>query len=235
MKKNILEEKVYYYEDAIDDLDVLMLTLEELTSLDKENNKETWLPWTASNDKNFIYGKTKSFDMSQIQNFDGLYKEKMVFVYNTIMKSLYNVCKDYAESQGDNDEPNLFPTFNIKIYNTGIGMGSHFDQLDGDKTLRYSLVMYLNDDCEGGEISFTLSDYDGILRKQTPKLDYEEALKDNSIDFGIKPKRGSVIIFPSSAPYHHTAHLVKTGVKYMVPGHWIHNNMPFNRSSSMMD
>ena len=233
MKKHILEEKVYYYEDAVENLDKLMSTLDEIEELDKQNNKEFWEPWTSSNNKSFIYGKTKSFDLTSIKNMEEPYKEKMQFIYDSITKSLYDVCKDYAINQNDHDEPRLFPSFNIKRYDTGIGMGPHFDQLDGDKTLRYSLVMYLNDDCEGGEISFTLSDYDGVLQKKNPDLDYEQAVKDKSIDFGVKPKRGSVIIFPSSAPYHHTAHVVKSGVKYMVPGHWIHNNMEFNRSSMM--
>ena len=89
--------------------------------------------------------------------------------------------------------------------------------------------MYLNDDCEGGEISFRLSEYDSLYNKPSPELDYDVAIKNNSIDFGVKPKAGSIIIFPSSAPYFHTAHLVKSGTKYMVPGHWIHNSVPFKQ------
>jgi hypothetical protein len=153
----------------------------------------------------------------------------MAFVYNTIQDSFYDVSKDYAEALGDYDEPRLFPTFNIKKYKEGTSMGAHYDQLDGDKTLRYSLVMYLNDDFEGGEISFTLSDYDGIINKTTPHPDYDNPENKDLMDFSIKPKAGSVIIFPSSAPYHHTAHLVKSKFKYMVPGHWIHNNMDLHQ------
>ena len=63
-------------------------------------------------------------------------------------------------------------------------------------------------------------------KKKSSKRDES---RDKMCYFGIKPKAGSVIIFPSSAPYHHTAHLVKSGFKYMVPGHWIHNNMELNR------
>ena len=48
----------------------------------------------------------------------------------------------------------------------------------------------------------------------------------DKITFGIKPEAGSVIIFPSSAPYHHTAHLIKSGYKYMVPNHWLHGETP---------
>jgi hypothetical protein len=84
--------------------------------------------------------------------------------------------------------------------------------------------MYLNDDCEGGEISFKLSDYKDNSQVFSPDLDYDLAVKNNEIDCGIKPRAGSVIIFPSSAPYYHIAHIVKSGVKYMVPSHWIHKD-----------
>lgn len=229
MNKIILDPKVYYYEDGVQNFSELMKTLDELIELEGSSGTNSWLDWTASNDKTFIYGKTKAFDLDNIESMEEPYKSKMLFIYNTVQNSFYDVCKDYAICQGDHDEPRLFPVFNIKKYNTGTSMGAHFDQLDGDKTLRYSLVMYLNDDCEGGEISFKIADYDGVLNTVSPHIDYEEAIKHKTTDFGIKPKAGSVIIFPSSAPYHHTAHLVKSGFKYMVPGHWIHNNMELNR------
>jgi hypothetical protein len=226
MKKEALDEKVYYYENGVKNFEELMNTIDEL---DKLNNYEPWENWTASNDKEFIYGQTKSFDQNQINNLEEPYKSKMSYIFNTIMESFYDVAKDYATSIGDNDEPRLFPVFNIKKYNSGVGMGAHFDQLDGDQTLRYSLVMYLNDDFEGGEISFKLSEYKNIGEFPSPSLDYDHAVANNQIDFGIKPKAGSIIIFPSTAPYHHTAHIVKTGFKYMVPSHWIHNNMDLHK------
>jgi hypothetical protein len=231
MQRQILEEKVYYYENGVKDFDKLMKTMDELDSLDNQSGVSSWFDWTASNDKDFIYGSTKTFDIDQINNMENPYREKMSFVYKTIMDSFYDVSKDYATALGDYDEPKLFPTFNIKKYKEGTSMGAHFDQLDGDQTLRYSLVMYLNDDFDGGEISFTMSDYSGILDKQTPHPDYDHPENAELMDFSIKPKAGSVIIFPSSAPYHHTAHLVKSKFKYMVPGHWIHNNMDFYHQS----
>lgn len=220
MNKQVLGEKVIYYTDIIDDIDYFKNVLTELDS--------DWDIWTASNDKSFVYGETKPFDLSVINNLESPLKDKMLYVYNTVMDAFYNVCKDYAESLNDFDEPRLFPVFNIKKYYTGTGMGAHYDQLDGDKTLRYSLVMYLNDDCEGGEVSFKIADYEAA--KVSIDLDYDIALKDKSFDFGIKPKAGSIVIFPSSAPYYHIAHLVKSGNKYMIPGHWIHNDMEFHKS-----
>ena len=231
MNKKILEEKIYYYEDGVKDFDLLMKTIDELDKLEEGSKSSTWFDWTASNDKNFIYGSTKTFDIAQINNLEEPYKSKMAFVYKTIMDSFYDVSKDYATALGDNDEPRLFPTFNIKKYAVGTSMGAHFDQLDGDQTLRYSLVMYLNDDFDGGEISFTMSDYQGVLHRTTPHPDYDHPENAELMDFSVKPKAGSIIIFPSSAPYHHTAHLVKTGFKYMVPGHWIHNNMELHKGS----
>jgi hypothetical protein len=244
MNKEILDPKVYYYTDVIDDFAKFQEILKELDSPDPSNEfgVNVWNTWTASNDKNFIYGETKTFDINAIRQLDGEVGEKSKYIYDSIMATLYNVCKDYATSIGDFDEPKIFPTFNIKKYNTGIGMGAHFDQLDGDKTLRYSLVMYLNDDCEGGEISFQLKDYDGgwtssdgFSKGSAPAvdLDYDIAVKDKSIDFGLKPKANSVIIFPAFPPYFHTAHVVKSGFKYMIPSHWIHNEMDFNKSRGM--
>jgi len=225
MKKEIIGENVYYYEDGVKNFKELMNTIDEL---DRLNDNQRWDDWKSSGDDSFLYGQTKAFDLNQIEKMEEPYKSKMSFIYHTIMDSFYDVSKDYAKSIGDQDDPRLFPVFNIKKYDAGVGMGAHFDQLDGDKTLRYSLTMYLNDDFEGGEISFVLSDYDGIVDKPMSDLDYDIAVAENQIDFGIKPKAGSILIFPSSAPYYHTAHLVKTNFKYMVPGHWIHNDMQLN-------
>lgn len=230
MIKTILHDKVYYYEDAVKNFNEVMNSLSELEDVYTNDGKKMWETWTASNDKDHIYGDTMSFNVDFINTLDDLYKDKMLFIYNNVMDSFYAVSKDYAESIGDYEEPNLFPTFNIKKYYTGTYMGPHFDQLDGDKTLRYSLVMYLNDDFKGGEISFSLKDYENNDTEIKPNEDYEDELNSKIIDFGIKPKAGSIIIFPSSAPYYHTAHLVKSKFKYMVPSHWIHNNMEFHRS-----
>jgi len=80
-------------------------------------------------------------------------------------------------------------------------MGPHvdnfFDEDQEDGTnLALSLVIYLNDDCEGGEIEFREQ---GIL---------------------LKPEAGSMIIFPSKRPYFHEAKQVAKGFKYMSTGFW---------------
>jgi hypothetical protein len=244
VKLEKLDPKVYYYTDAIEDFETFQKTLKDLDELGSHEGSDinVWNSWTSSNDTTFIYGETKTFNIDQINRLDSEVAKKSKYIYDAIMKTLYDICKDYAYSLGDFDEPRLFPTFNIKKYNTGMAMGAHFDQLDGDQTLRYSLVMYLNDDCEGGEISFQLKDYDGgwnssdgwVSGAPHVDLDYDVAVANKAIDFGVKPKANSVIIFPAYAPYFHTAHTVKSGVKYMVPGHWIHNHMNMYPQKSNM-
>lgn len=231
MKKQVIGDAVCYYEDTIEDFEKVKSVISELSEIDRSGKKELWGEWTASDDKSFIYGETQVFDLDQIKHMEEPYKSKMEYVYISIMKAFYSVSKDYAAFVGDTDTPRLFPVFNIKKYNTGTAMGAHYDQLDGDKTLRYSLVMYLNDDYEGGEISFKLSEYEDNKMVGPIDLDYSVALKNNQFDFGVKPSAGSIIIFPSSAPYYHIAHTVKSGVKYMVPSHWIHNDMGLNLGS----
>lgn len=236
MNRQILEDKVYYYTDVIDNFDVLMKTISELDELGSPDGLiNFWDLWTSSNDKSFIYGVTKTFDPFAIKGLSQTIREKMEYVYKSVLDSFVKVSRDYAESLGDLEQPKMFPVFNIKKYDCLTDMGSHFDQLDGDKTLKYSLVMYLNDDYEGGEISFQLKDYNGGWTSEggwqsgAPAVDpdYQVAVKQKSIDFGVKPEINSVIIFPSGAPYFHTAHRLKRGTKYMIPGHWIHNHMNF--------
>ena len=217
MNRIILGEKIHYYEDAITDFEKLIKTLEDL---DKINDKHTWEPWSASDNINSIYGETKTFNSKEFDNFEEFYRIKINYVYEKIMKSFYNVCKDYAKFIKDENEPKFLPAFDIKKYYEGTHMGSHFDQLGGDKTLKYSLVMYLNDNYEGGEISFTLKDLKNS-NEIGPFPDYSDKRNRELINFGVKPKAGSIIIFPSYSPYYHTAHIVKSGIKYMVPAHWV--------------
>jgi hypothetical protein len=216
VKRLVLGEKVHYYENAIVDFKKLIDTIKDLS----KNDKDAWEPWYASDSKNVIYGETKTFNSKEFDNFEEIDRIKMNYIYEKIMESFYNVCKDYAGFIKDENEPIFLPAFDIKKYYQGTHMGAHFDQLGGDETLKYSLVMYLNEDYEGGEISFTLNDLKNS-DAMGPFPDYSDERNKDLINFGIKPKAGSVIIFPSFSPYYHTAHLVKSGVKYMVPAHWI--------------
>jgi hypothetical protein len=204
MNKEILEEKVYYYTNVIDDPKKLVEAIEN-------DNKDPWGEWMACSGQHYVYGTDKNI-VESVEND---------YIYKTLQKAFDDVARDYAKSQGILEEPKLFPQYPIKKYMPGTFMGAHFDQQEGDERLKVSFVMYLNDDYEGGEISFTIRDPKGPIQGPTPAEDFESA-DPSSYHFAVKPKAGSIIVFPPSPPYHHTAHLVKSGEKIMVPQHWIH-------------
>ena len=208
MDREILEEKVYYYTNVIEDPKKLVEAIEN-------DNKDEWGEWMACSGQHYVYGTDKS--ISEADPSD----EKNTYIYSTLQKAFDDVARDYATAHGITDEPKLFPMYPIKKYQAGTFMGAHFDQQEGDERLKVSFVMYLNDDYEGGEISFTIRDPKGPIQGPTPDSDFANA-DPAAYHFAVKPKAGSIIVFPPSPPYHHTAHLVKSGFKYMVPQHWIH-------------
>jgi hypothetical protein len=209
MNKEILEEKVYYYTDVIEDPKKLVDAIEN-------DNEDPWGEWMACSGQAYVYGTDKNISLSDAND------EKNNYIYSTLQKAFDDVARDYAKAQGITDEPKLFPVYPIKKYEAGTFMGAHFDQQEGDERLKVSFVMYLNDDYEGGEISFTIASPGGILKEARPPADFSNAEKGINYTFAIKPKAGSIIVFPPSPPYHHTAHLVKSGEKIMIPQHWIH-------------
>jgi hypothetical protein len=234
MEKEILEENVYYYKNVIPDPKKFLEIIESTENEDFENSITKWNEWTSCSGEMYTYGSEKTVSPTEEEKNMSLNDNPVSYIYNTITEIFYKVCKDYATSKGDFEEPFILPSFDIKKYSAGTYMGTHFDQQEGDTRLKYSLVFYLNDDYEGGEISFTVESPDSSLVLAKPENDYEISKNKGRISFGIKPEAGSVIIFPSSPPYHHTAHLLKKGFKYMIPMHWYNdlNGGTLIRSSS---
>jgi hypothetical protein len=85
-----------------------------------------------------------------------------------------------------------------------------------------TVLVYLNDDYDGGELSVTIKDSSeksvggfGVDEQKHP-----DESQDN-ISFWIKPKQMSVVILPSGSPYFHTAHKIISGKKYLIKGLFI--------------
>lgn len=137
MDIEILEEKVYYYTNVIEDPKKLVDAIEN-------DNKDPWGEWMACSGQHYVYGTDKQI----VQSVENDY------IYKTLQKAFDDVARDYAKAQGIEEEPKLFPQYPIKKYMPGTFMGAHFDQQEGDERLKVSFVMYLNDDYEGGELEF---------------------------------------------------------------------------------
>ena len=217
MDKQILHDKIYYYENVIPDFDKFKEALEKA---------DGWEAWNSCAEPITFYGEEQRL-------FPDSDDENLSYLYNTLIDAFYKASKDYAESLGDYDELKMHPFLHIKRYHPDSYMGDNFDQQYGDKSLKYSMVMYLNDDYKGGEISFKIVDYDEAKERVTVHPQYLYARIDKHFDVGIKPKANSMVIFPSSAPYYHTAHTVFKSFKYMVPGHCLHEGIEPNNNGMM--
>ena len=86
--------------------------------------------------------------------------------------------------------------FELLKYEVGEHYGAHHDSYPEVKRA-ISVLIYLNDDYEGGEIEFV------------------------NFNIKIKPKAGTLILFPSNYPYKHIANPVTSGTKYVIVT-WLH-------------
>jgi hypothetical protein len=119
--------------------------------------------------------------------------EKNLALYDahqTAFDSIYPISQDYGQYWGVG--VNYFESFNFVKYE---GAGTHF-KIHADHGPAYvctvSVVAYLNDDYEGGEIYF-------------PRF-----------NLTIKPEPGDVLIFPSTYIYEHASQPMKSGTKYSI-------------------
>ena len=106
--------------------------------------------------------------------------------YLKLYKEEFNIHDDIFGPEG----------FQLLRYSTGGYFKAHYDSYPAVKRC-ISVLIYLNDDYEGGEIDFV------------------------NFNAKIKPKAGSLMLFPSNYPYRHIAHPVTKGTKYAVVT-WLH-------------
>ena len=113
--------------------------------------------------------------------------------YNLVASALHNYKAVFKiEQEIKNAEP-----YALLRYSGGEQYGFHYDGGTGSKR-SISVLIYLNDDYEGGEIEFP------------------------NFNLKIKPKAGTLILFPSNYAYGHIAHPVTSGTKYVVVT-WLHD------------
>lgn len=111
-------------------------------------------------------------------------------MHERCFQSIFSVAQDYGKYWGVG--LNYFESFNFVKYD---GPGTHF-KIHADHGPAYvtttSIVAYLNDNYEGGEIYF-------------PRF-----------DLTIKPEPGDVVIFPSTYVYEHASQPMISGAKYSI-------------------
>jgi hypothetical protein len=84
--------------------------------------------------------------------------------------------------------------FSFQRMQSGVQLKSHTDQ-HTDPSIQYATVIYINDDYAGGEVFFEKKDLE------------------------LRPKPGSLLIFPGNEEFEHGVRHVKNGpIRYVVPG-----------------
>jgi hypothetical protein len=196
--------------------------------------EDTWVDWyTFGKQKNFPLKNTRNayglgvlpYDQfKQDINFDDVEDEKLRFFYNYIEDVFYKTTKHYFELTGElqpEGSPKNHSTATLLKYIprenfTKAVMGHHtdFQQEKKDEPGRKFFVtcnMYLNDDYDGGEVSFKVFQDES----NDPDAEYVRHM--------YKPESGDVTIFPSRAPYYHGVKSVHNGIKYFIRSFYMYD------------
>lgn len=196
----VLGPNIWYWENALSFPEHLKDFIDQIDDEPESYSRiSKWENWAASNDSNLIYGKTKIINKSALKTTTGsdIIDKRTLYIANSILMA-FQMCTDRYLASRNLDKNNYdlnLDHITIKAWNEGQSMGPHFDGQDGNQNLAFSLVAYINDDYEGGEISFP------------------------NHNVTIKPKAGSLIMFPSQEPYIHEVKPIISGTRYMSPAH----------------
>ena len=140
-----------------------------------------------------IYGQKKHINLPKNLSLDDNLNQKILYVINAI-KETHHLCSNTYTKILNIKKPTVINNYAINKYFSGESMGLHVDSYENSDEKRFTILIYLNDDYEGGEIEFP----------------------NQNIKF--KPQAGSALIFPTQEPYAHKSYDVLNGFKYFVLG-----------------
>lgn len=199
----VLDLGIVYYKNVIKEPSKVIDAIENLDR--KANGNYTscvrpWEPWindSAGTNEVFCWKKYLP-KVSDIPS-DDPYKDDQLFISSTLNNALESTLAHYSNAIYPFAAKNVKSSermMQILKYEKAGFLPPHQDQ--GVSTRVLSVLLYLNDDYEGGELEFPHS-----------KLKF-------------KPEPGSVLFFPSNFLYVHMIHPVTKGPRYALPN-WYHN------------
>lgn len=220
--KERLHTDVYRYSNAIENPNKL-IELIEASDFNTDINAvvPVWKDWASSSADGVNFGKKKDLRPECLDQLQGQSKEDAKYIVDTIQDAIKRLAEAFIKDRGLDIVANISPFVGVSKYLPGCAMGAHFDAQSGDESLKYSMIFYLNDDYEGGEISFIIREPDLRLPENAhlkPHQNIDHPENKDLVDFYLKPNAGDALIFPSTAPYRHQVHEMRSGVKYIVPG-----------------
>lgn len=172
--------------------------LEQVMNLINNASEEDWLVEYVTNLKRFCMLKFGRDDVDNLvaegkfevtQNWED---KNLVINGTPIYYTIYNRLREIVESSSGNLELSGMST--LQRMQPGVELKCHTDQ-DTDPSIRYATILYLNDEYNDGELFF------------------------KHLDFKIKPKSGSLVIFPGTEAFHHGVTPVGEGpIRYVLVG-----------------
>lgn len=187
---SIFAEKIFYYENVIPDTTNLIYLIESTNSGLSENSLISKWETWSASDGDDVFGMKKRTNKNEFNNADQAVKD----IYTLIDSKLDEYGSLYANSLSIPLGQKM--PISISKYFLNAYMGPHTDSSLNPTTEHVSAVLYLNDNYSGGEINFP-----------------GQGVK-------IKPKAGSLVIFPSIPPFYHESLKILNGIKYMSPAFW---------------
>ena len=203
----ILDLGMVYYTNVIKNPQKIIDVVEELENrylTDKPGINQTsvkpWVPWTYGEGKNMLTFNMQKF-IPQLKDIpeNDIYKEEQKFISSELFGALDIAFNHYTKELYPFAEKNIKSreaTMHLLKYEKTGHLPAHQDQ--GISTRVLSVLLYLNDNYEGGEIEFQHS------------------------NLSIKPDPGSILFFPSNFLYVHEVHPITNGIRYALPN-WYHN------------
>ena len=199
----IVKEKIVYFEDVFEDINSILQTIEELSN----QAVTSWDRWDTGDPDN-SYGEVKFLlrrNLNQVE--DNEERQKSADLLDTIADAMGKCATEYSKIFNIDEVSLRYAlgalkhrgnTTGINKYHPERQMGPHIDWNESNADVEYTIVVYLNDNYDGGELRFV-----------EPELDVK-----------IKPKAGSIVIFPSFMPYKHESMYVTNGRKMLITHHW---------------
>lgn len=202
----ILDLGLVYYKNILKNPELLIEKIEELDDrYNKDNPDETetsvrsWIPWKNDNGSDEIFNYQKFIPQIRHISFLDKYRKEQFFISSELFKALDITLDHYATKLYPFAKKNIKSrehNMHLLKYEKSGHLPAHQDQ--GISTRVLSVLLYLNDDYEGGEIEFMHS------------------------NIKIKPEPGSVLFFPSNFLYVHEVYPITKGPRYSLPN-WYHN------------
>jgi 2OG-Fe(II) oxygenase superfamily len=187
---------IVYFDNVISYPEHLVKFIEDLDLQPESYSRITpWEDWSASDDSSLIYGKKKNTSPQNLKISSGseAMDRKTLYIINTLSMAFNMSFDRFLQFKGFDSKDYYLEDWHMMLrkWNPGQSMGPHHDGYEGEeKPIAYTMITYLNDDYEGGELYF--KDYD-IL---------------------IKPKAGSMVVFP--ATFIHEVKEIKDNNRYMM-------------------